>query len=152
MEEYKHHRLLQTHSHEQRISDRIGSDDTLISPSRDVLHVCAANELVTSNGALLTSNAGALLPSIDVVFHVTTVLGGGVSTNSTEGTANRARSAAAARWSKLTGRVVIPSGGGLVFHLSCEPSQDMGWQLSVTIGLRGVVIKLRRVVAIVDHG
>jgi hypothetical protein len=84
------------------------------------------------------------------------VLGDGVSardtaTNPTERAASGARSAAAARWGELTSRVVVPRRSGLVLHLSGELSQDVGWQLSVSVGLGNVVTKLGRVVTIVDH-
>ena len=65
-----------------------------------------ANKFVASNRASPTSNAGAPLAIDAIVFHVTTVLGDGVSasetaTDSTEGAASGARSAAAAGWGEL---------------------------------------------------
>jgi len=160
MKGQKHRRLLKGRSHEQRISGRVGtwrSDHPLISPPRNVLHVCAVDEFVTPNGASTTSNACAPLTSNDPILRITVVLGDGVSVretaaDSTEGTANRARPTTAARWGELTGRVVIPSRSGLVLHLSGELSQDVGWQLSVVVGLRNVVTKLGRVITIIDHG
>jgi hypothetical protein len=70
----------------------------------------------------------------------------------TERAADRARSAAAARRGKLASRVVIPSRSGLVFHLGGKLSQDVGWQLFLSVRLGNIVTKLGWVVAIVDHG
>ena len=116
-----------------------------------------ANEFITSNGAPPTSNAGAPLASNHTVSHVATVLGNRVSTretatHSTERAANRARSAAAARWGELASRVIVPRWSGLVFHLRSKLGQDVGWQLSIRVGLRNIVTKLGLVVAVVDHG
>ena len=150
MKEHEHRRLLKCRSHEQRISGRAGtwgSDHSLISPPRNVLHVRAVDEFVTPNGASTTSDARAPLASNGPVLRVTVVLADWVSVrdtaiDSTKGTANRAWSATAARWGELAGRVVIPSRSGLVLHLSGELSQDVGWQLSVVVGLGNVVTKL----------
>jgi hypothetical protein len=161
MRVYKHNTIgLFNHSHVQRISSRVGawgSDHSLISPSRNVLHLRAVHEFVTSHGASPTSNAGAHLAPDDSVFHVTAMLRDRVSTretttDSTGGASNRARSAAAARWGKLACRVVVPSRSGFVFHLSGKLGQDVGWQLSVSVGLGDIVAKLGWVVVIVDHG
>lgn len=159
MKERRRRRLLKSRSHVQRISSRVGawgSDHSLVSPSRDVLHVRAADEFVTSNGASPTSDAGTPLASNNGFFDITTVLRIGVSretaTDSTEGAANGARSTAAAWWGKLTSRIIIPSRSGLVLHLGGELSQDVRWQLSVSIGLGNVIAKLGWMVAIVDHG
>ena len=159
MKGHKHRRLLKGCSHDQRIRSRVGtwgSDHSLISPSRDVLHVHSADEFVTSSGASSTSNAGASFASNDTVFDITTVLGNGISaretaTDSTEGAANGARSTAAAWWGKLAGRIVIPSRSGLVLHLSGELGQDVGRQLPVSVGLGNIVTELGRVIAIVHH-
>lgn len=51
----------------------------------------------------------------------------------------------------MAGRVVIPLWSGLLFHLS-KLSQDVGWQLSVNVGLGDIITKLGWVVAIVYHG
>jgi len=150
MKEHKHRRLLKSRSHEQRISSRVvawRSDNSLISPPRNVLHVRTVDEFVTSNGASTTSNACTPLASNGPVLRVPVVLGNRVSvgetaTDSTKGTTNRARSATAARRGELAGRVVVPSRSGLVLHLSGELSQDVGWQLSVVVGLGNVVTKL----------
>ena len=159
MKERGRRRLLKSRSHVQRISSRVGawgSDHSLVSPSRDVLHVRAADEFVTSNGASPTSDAGTPLASNNGFFDITTVLRIGVSretaTDSTEGAANGARSTAAAWWGKLTSRIIIPSRSGLVLHLGGELSQDVRWQLSVSIGLGNVIAKLGWMIAIVDHG
>jgi len=131
-----------------------GSDHSLISPSRDVLHLCTPNELITSNGASTTSDAGAPPTSNNPIVGVTTMLGDRVSARETitKGAADRARPTAAARWCKLASRVVIPPRSGLVFHLSGELSQEVGWQLFASVGLGNIVTELGRVVAIVDHG
>jgi len=85
-----------------------------------------------------------------------TVLGDWISTREattdpTEGGTNRARSAAAAWWGELAGRVVVPPRSSLLFHLSGEVSQDVRWQLSVGVGLGNIVTKLGWVVAIVHY-
>lgn len=48
--------------------------------------------------------------------------------------------------------VVIPSGSGLVIHLSDQLSQDVRWQLLVSVGLGNIVTKLGWIVAVVGHG
>jgi len=132
IKEYNHRRPLKSHSHVQRISSLVrnwGSDHSVTSPSRDALHVRAANEFIIADGASPTSNASAPLAPNDAFFYVAVVLGDRVSareTDFTEGAANRTRSTTAARWGKLAGRVVIPSRSGLVLHLSSELSQDVG--------------------------
>lgn len=144
-------------SHEQRIRNRIGtwdSGDSIISPPRDVLHVRASNELITSNGTPSTSNAGAPLASNDTLSYVASgrVPTGETATDSTEGAANRARSATAARWGELASRAVVPLRRGLVIYLSGELSQNMGGQLSTCVGLRKIIAKLGWMVVIVDQG
>lgn len=114
-------------------------------------------EFIISNGTPPTSNAGAPLASNYTTFRVMTVLGDRVSTRETitdptEGGTNRARSAAAARWGELAGRIVVPPRSDLLFHLSGQLSQDVRWQLSVGVGLGKIVTELRWMVAIIDHG
>ena len=114
------------------------------------------DKFVTSNGASPASNASASLASNDTAFDVTTVLGDGISTRKTvtdsaEGAANGARSTAAARWGELTSRV-IPPRSGLVLHLDSKLGQDVGRQLSISVGLGNVITELGLVIAIVDQG
>ena len=106
-----------------------------------------AREVVVSNGTSPASNASAPLASYCTILQVMTMLGNGVSTgdtatDSTERGANRARSATAARWGQLPSRVVVPPWCCLGFHLSRELSQDVRWQLSVSIWLGSTVTKL----------
>jgi hypothetical protein len=77
---------------------------------------------------------------------------GETTTDPTEGGTNGTRSAAAARWCELAGRVVVPPRSGLVFHLSSKLSQDVRWQLSVGVGLGDIVTKLGWMVVIIDDG
>lgn len=145
--------VLSTHSNEQRIRGRVlswGSNQSLVSPSRNVVHVRSPNKFIASNRTSPTSNTRAPLASDDSVFHVTRLLGDGVPTGeSTERTANRARPATAVRRGELAGGVTVPP--WLLVHLSVQLRQYMGWQLSVGVGLGHIITKLGRVVAIVYH-
>jgi hypothetical protein len=80
-----------------------GSCNSIISPSRDVLHVRATNELITSNGTPSTSNAGAPLTSNSTFAYIASgrVSTGETATDATEGAANRARSTTAAWWAAV---------------------------------------------------
>lgn len=112
----KHRQLIRDHLHDQGISSWVGSwdsDQTLISPSRNVFQMYTASELVTSNGTSPVSNACPPLMSNNSIFRVAKLLRDGESArqtaaNSAEGTVNRTRSAAAVGRSELTGRVVVP--------------------------------------------
>lgn len=143
--------------HDQRISSWVGAwgtDHSIVSPSRDIIHARAAEEFVISNGTSPTSNAGTPLASNHTIFHITGLLGHGESTGEStiEGAANRAWSATAVRRCELASGIVVPPWSGLLIHLSGELCQDVGWQLSIVVGLGGVVTKLRWRVAIVYHG
>lgn len=158
---YRHNIVdfIQSHSHEQRIRSRVWTwcrDHSLISPPRGIFHLRTINEFVTSNRTSPASNARAPLPSDHAAFRVMTMPGDWISTRETttdptEGSSNRARSAAAARWGELAGRVVVPPRSGLLFHLSGEVSQDVRWQLSVGVGLGNIITKVGWVVAIIHH-
>jgi len=140
----------QHHLHDQRISSWVGAwgtDQSIVSPSRDIVHARAAEEFVISNGTSPTSNAGTPLASYHTIFHITGLLGHGESTGEStiEGAAHRAWSATAVRRGELASGIAIPPRSCLLIHLSGELCQNVGWQLSVVVGLGDIdiVTKLR---------
>lgn len=155
----KRHQLISNHLHDQGISSWVGSwdsDQTLISPSRNVFQMYAASELVTSYGTSPVSNACPPLTPNHSIFRVAKLLRDGeparqTAANSAEGTVDRTRSAAAVGRGELTGGVVVPYRSSLLIHLGSNLVQDVGWQLSIGIGLRNAVTKLRRGITTVYH-